>query len=227
MWRADSIEKTLMLGKIEGSRRGWQRMRWLDGIPDSMDMSLGGLRESVMDREAWHAAAHRVTKSQTWLTNWNELSLSKLRAPADTPRHQSPAAAANLSERTAKSIMVLHSQPGAPISPRAKAQAPTRIYKPSGTTPAPSPVPAPSSLQLFLSTNCASLTAPSCSFRALLKCPLSRRCPYFRQKTCLPTKPLSSIPALFFSIILFTTSQTLFSLLPVSLHTLDHELHES
>ena len=227
MWRADSSEKTLMLGKIEGSRRGRQRMRWLDGITDSVDMSLGRLQESVMDREDWHAAAHGVAKSRTQLTNWNEPSLSKLRAPADIPRHQPTAAAANLSERTAKSIMVLHGQPGPPLSPRAKAQAPTRIYKPSGTTPAPSPVPAPSSLPLFLSTNCASLAAPSCSFRALLKCPLSRRCPYCRQKTCLPTKPLSSIPALFFSIILFTTSQTLFSLLPVSLHTLDHDLHES
>ena len=70
MRRADSLEKTLMLGKIEGRRRrGQQRIRWLDGITDLMDMGLGGLREVVMDREAWHAAIHGVTKSQTQLSN--------------------------------------------------------------------------------------------------------------------------------------------------------------
>ena len=71
MPRADSLEKTLKLGKTEGKRRrGWQRMRWLDGITDSMDMSFSKLRGTVKDREAWRAAAHGFTKSQVWLSDW-------------------------------------------------------------------------------------------------------------------------------------------------------------
>lgn len=135
----------------------------------------------------------------------------------------------NLSERTAESSTALHGQPGPPISPRAKAQAPTRIYKPSEATLAPSPAPSPSSLQFFLSTNCSSLTAPY-----LAPSELCSNVLYHGDVPTSSRKPEASPPNLsvlrpcfVFLHNTFHQLSNFFSLLPVSLHTQDHELHES
>ena len=88
MWRTDSLEKTLMLGKIEGRRkRGWQKMRWWDGITNSIDLSLSKFWELVMDREAWYAAVHGIAKSWTWLSDWTELNWYMCLPQPEFPSH--------------------------------------------------------------------------------------------------------------------------------------------